>query len=172
MPSRVIWFERKFRFDLPVAVYPMVIERLRGTPARLEETTKLLPSDILTRRDEQTWSILENAGHLLDLEPLWDGRIDDFFAGKQRLRPADVKNRRTHEANHNATSMGTLLKSFRNSRERLVGRFDSLDEKDAILTALHPRLEQSMRMIDHAFFIAEHDDHHLARITVLKRIFL
>jgi len=36
-------------------------------------------------------------------------------------------------------------------------------------TALHPRLQQPMRVLDMAFFTAEHDDHHLARMTELSR---
>jgi hypothetical protein len=30
------WFERKFRFDFPIQLYPNIVERLRGTPIRLE----------------------------------------------------------------------------------------------------------------------------------------
>ena len=33
--------------------------------------------------------------------------------------------------------------------------------------AWHPRLDRPMRVIDLAIFAAEHDDHHLARITEL-----
>ena len=29
---------------------------------------------------------------------------------------------------------------------------------------LHPRLKQPMRLVDHLYFVAEHDDHHLAKI--------
>jgi hypothetical protein len=29
---------------------------------------------------------------------------------------------------------------------------------------LHPRLKQPMRLVDHLYFVAEHDDHHLATI--------
>ena len=32
---------------------------------------------------------------------------------------------------------------------------------------LHPRLQQPMRLVDHLCFVAEHDDHHLARIWEL-----
>lgn len=167
MESKIIWFHRKFKFDLPAGMFPMVVERLRGTPARLEERTRDLPLCTLTRCQDKTWTILENVGHLLVAELLWDGRVDDFLEEKKTLRPADLQNLKTHEGNFNATPLETLLKSFRKSRENLVGRFDRLSEEDAELTALHPRLEQPMRMIDHAFFIAEHDDHHLARITDL-----
>jgi len=37
-------------------------------------------------------------------------------------------------------------------------------------TARHPRLGTPMRLIDIAFFTAEHDDHHLSRITELMRV--
>jgi hypothetical protein len=29
---------------------------------------------------------------------------------------------------------------------------------------LHPRLKQPMRLVDHLYFVVEHDDHHVARI--------
>ncbi|MFQ5572418.1 MAG: DinB family protein, partial [Rhodothermales bacterium] len=63
------WFDRAFTFDLPLWMYPNVVERLRGTPARADEMLRNLPPEILTRRDGDGWSIQENLGHLLDLEP-------------------------------------------------------------------------------------------------------
>jgi hypothetical protein len=36
-------------------------------------------------------------------------------------------------------------------------------------TGIHPRLKQPMRLIDMCLFVAEHDDHHLMRMTVLAR---
>jgi hypothetical protein len=52
-----------------------------------------------------------------------------------------------------------------------VARLDSYNEAFVARTALHPRLQQNIRVVDLAFFIAEHDDHHLARISELKRLF-
>jgi hypothetical protein len=34
---------------------------------------------------------------------------------------------------------------------------------------LHPRLKTPMRLVDHLFFVAEHDDHHLAKIWELVK---
>lgn len=34
---------------------------------------------------------------------------------------------------------------------------------------LHPRLKKPMRLVDHLYFVAEHDDHHLAFIWELLR---
>lgn len=165
----VIWFDRKFTFDMPNEMFPMIVERLRGMPARVEERAARLDREILTRRIDDCWSIQENVGHLWDLEPLWYGRIEDFSAGRERLRPAELTNKKTHEAHHNDTTIEYLLKGFRTTRLKLVQALDKMDDKLLSVTAQHPRLDQPMRVIDCAFFIAEHDDHHLAEITRLLK---
>ena len=167
MIKTIAWFERKFSFDLPVWMYPNVIERLRGTPTRLEDRLGTLRASVLTRRDGASWSIQEHAGHLLDLGALDLARLDDYEQGRENLRPADLKNRKTYEADHNARALAELLRSFREERAKFVRRLEELDEEFVQRKALHPRLNTEMRVLDFAWFIAEHDDHHLARITEL-----
>jgi hypothetical protein len=172
MVERAAWFTRKFSFDLlPVWMYPNVLERLRGTPARLEDLLRAQPSETLIRRDNDKWSMQEHAGHLLDLEPLGMNRLDDYEAGRRMLHAADLENRKTHEANHNAHSIIDILADFRAERMEFVRRLDEYDEAFVQKTALHPRLQMEVRLLDLAFFIAEHDDHHLARISELIRLF-
>jgi uncharacterized damage-inducible protein DinB len=165
------WFERKFDFSIPLELFPVVVERLRGTPARIEEKVWSAPRPVLTRREGDRWSIQENVGHLLDLEELHIGRLDDFLAGKPMLRAADLANQKTHDANHNERSVEEIVRAFREERERLVRKLERWDAAKISLQALHPRLNQPMRVIDMAFFAAEHDDHHLARMTELARLF-
>jgi len=167
MAPQTPWFQRTFSFDLPASSFPQILERLRAAPDRLEERLRSVSSRILVQRDGERWSIQENAGHLLDLEPLFNRRLDDFLAGAAVLTPADLDNRKTDEADHNARSIIELLAEFRVARMRLIGRLEGLDAADLERTVLHPRLQQPMRIVDQAFFIAEHDDHHLARITEL-----
>lgn len=83
MTDRIKWTDRRFDFTFPVALYPEMIERLRGTPARLEDRISSLPAESLRRRDGERWSIQENAGHLLDLESLVMERLNqyDIFPG-------------------------------------------------------------------------------------------
>jgi uncharacterized damage-inducible protein DinB len=171
MVQRIAWFKREFTFDLPVWMYPNIVERLRGTPARLEDRLRALPSDILTRRDGALWSMQEHAGHLLDLGELDLIRLDDYEAGRERLSPADLQNRKTHAANYNDADLENLLASFRAERAEFVRRLDGYDEAHVRRAALHPRLQTSMRLLDFAFFMAEHDDHHLASINQLLRKF-
>lgn len=171
MVDRIEWLKRQFSFELPVWMYGNVLARVRGTPARLEDLVRGLPPEILTRRDNDKWSIQEQAGHLLDLEPLGMGRLDDYEAGRDALQAADTSNRRTHEADHNAGAIEDILAAFRRERTEFVSRMDAYDEAFIERTALHPRLSMHIRPIDLAYFIAEHDDHHLARISELRRLF-
>jgi len=106
-------------------------------------------------------------GHLLDLEPLWYGRFEDLLAGAEELRPADLTNKKTHEADHDNRPVEELLAGFRAERSRMVERAESLGPDERGATALHPRLKQPMSMADLFFFVAEHDDQHLVRIREL-----
>jgi uncharacterized damage-inducible protein DinB len=156
------WFERKFEFTFPAELYPNLLMRLRGTPARMEELMGNCSRDVLVRKVDGKWSAQEHAGHLLDLEPLWLARVQDFGGAGGELTAADLTNRKTHEANHNARGIEEILREFRGERAKLVR---AVDEKDAVgmgRTLLHPRLKTPMRLVDHLFFVAEHDDHHLA----------
>jgi uncharacterized damage-inducible protein DinB len=171
MPAQREWFNRQFELGLPPEAIAEIIERLRGTPARLEERLQEPSPRVLIERHEGRWSIQENAGHLLDLEPLWDGRLDDLLAGAPELRSTDLRNRKTDEANHNSRQCEEILAAFRKSRKQIVRRLEALDDSQLVATALHPRLHQPMTVVDLFFFVAEHDDHHLARITrILKSV--
>src|SRR6476659_177304 len=106
--KQVKWFERNFNFDTEQNIFPSIIERLAGTAARLDEKLKIIPINLLTKKINDTWSIKENIGHLTDLEPLWQGRLQDIVSGKDELRSTDLQNTRTFEANHNSKSIEEL----------------------------------------------------------------
>lgn len=172
MVERMLWFEREFSFDfLPLWMYPNVLERVRGTPARLEDLIRSTPPETLTRREGDKWSIQEQAGHLLDLEPLGMNRLDDFEQERETMHAADMENRRTHGANHNDDASERILRAFRSERMAFVSRLDEYDEAFVQRVAIHPRLKKQIRVLDLAYFVAEHDDHHLARISELIRLF-
>lgn len=168
MPAKLPWIERRWTFSGPVERYPDILERLRGTPARMEEAVRGLSPDVLTRRQTPaSWSIQENVGHMLDLESLPEGRLDDFLAGADVLRAADMSNRATHDANHRDQPIDRLLAGFRAARSRFMHRLDALNDADFARTARHPRLDTPMRLVDMCEFQADHDDYHLARIRAL-----
>jgi len=167
MVNRLPWFEREFPTGLPAHLLPVIVERLRGTPTRLADRLAGVPEEVLIRRGGSSWSIQENVGHLLDLEPLWKQRVGDLAQKRGELTVADLTNRRTHEANHNAVALEGLLTAFRTARGALVRELVTFPEDGLSFTAVHPRLKVAMNVTDLAYFVAEHDDYHLAKISEL-----
>lgn len=165
------WFERKFDFSFPVGLFPVILERLRGSVCRIEIMVKDLPEEILSKKLDEDWSLKEQVGHLYDLEDLWYGRLEDFLSGEKLLRPADLTNAKTHAANHNARPIHELLQLFSQARYRLIEKAGSFDESIASRVAIHPRLKMPMRLVDSLFFVAEHDDHHIAKMRNLLKNF-
>jgi uncharacterized damage-inducible protein DinB len=168
--SQTPWFERKFDSSIPAELYPNLCARLRGTPARLDELLRGRSHQILISKLQDKWSAQEHAGHLVDLEFLWLARVDDYVASSEMLTVADLSNRKTDEANYNACPLEQILAGFRTARETLLMRVDKADAALFARAIPHPRLKTPMRLIDHLHFVAEHDDHHLARIWELVNI--
>jgi uncharacterized damage-inducible protein DinB len=158
------WFERHFEFTFPVELAPNLFARLRGTPARLEEALRAEPAEALTRKCDGKWSPQEHAGHLLVMEPLWLARVEDYVEGSEGLTVADLANRATHEGQFNERPLEEILGGFRRARRELLVRVESLDPAFYGRAIPHPRLKTPMRLVDHLYFVAEHDDHHLAEI--------
>jgi hypothetical protein len=168
--TKWLWIERAFRFDFPVTKWPDLLERVRGTPARLEERVNGCSREVLICKPEGGgWSIQENVGHLLDLGYLASRRIEQILAGEKELIAADMSNEKTQVARHNQREIVELLAEFRSERAGLVRKFESLSEVDWGKSGLHPRLKQPMRIVDIAYFDSEHDDYHLGRIGELLR---
>lgn len=161
------WFDREFDLGLTNKMLPLVLMRLRGTPARLEDMLHGISNVRMLYREGTTWSVQEHVGHILDSEELWLGRVEDFVNRRPELRPADLQNNKTYLANHHLHDLTQILREFRRARGWLVQAIENCDGELLERTAIHPRLNKPMRMVDHAFFIAEHDDHHLAAIHLL-----
>lgn len=165
------WFERKFTFDIELNAFPLIIERLRGTPARIDDRLRRINPELLTKRISDEWSIQENIGHLFDLEIIWKTRLEDILEKKEFLTEVDLTNRITNDAEHNDKDLSEILIPFQIRRARLVEKLERIPEQYIELSALHPRLKTPVRIIDLAYFIAEHDDHHLALVTSLLKQF-
>jgi uncharacterized damage-inducible protein DinB len=168
--QQIKWFDRKFNFADNQNIFPSIIERLSGTPLRLNDKISHIPIAHLTVKPNNTWSILENIGHLIDLEPLWQGRLEDIQNNVKELRPTDLQNRKTDLANHNGRDVESLLKEFSKIRNVTLNKLQVLTEDDVFKSSIHPRLKTPMRTMDLFLFVAEHDDHHLARITEINKI--
>jgi uncharacterized damage-inducible protein DinB len=156
------WFNRKFDLIEDTGRLPTILERLEGTTVRIENIIRQLDKNQLIHKTDDKWSIQEEVGHLSDLEPLWLARVHELIKGTDILQAADLKNQKTHQANHNAKDIQSLLDEFKSQRNELVTTIRNMTDEQQQNTSLHPRLKTPMRVVDLAFFVAEHDDHHLA----------
>jgi len=163
----VNWVDKKFEFGLSLEELSPLLERLRAVPSIIERLIAEASAEQLNQRVEGAWSIQEHVGHLADLEELHEGRLDDFEAGLEVLRAADMTNRKTEEAHHNDADLSDLLEAFRAVRTHFLEHLESMGEAAMTRSAMHPRLQKTMRPVDLAYFVAEHDDHHVAAIARL-----
>lgn len=164
------WFDRKFTFDYPPGKFPDLLERYRGTPARLEDRLRGVDHKRLITNGGAGWTIKQNVGHLIDLESLGTKRLEQILAGEKDLIAADLTNKRTNEADHNLRPITALLSTFRRTRSTAVAKFANVAPEHWAKSGLHPRLKQQMRIIDIVYFMCEHDDYHLARIAELLQL--
>jgi hypothetical protein len=162
MIEQMPWTSRRFDHELPVELMPGILERLRGTPARAAALVGEV-NDAEIRRSRDGWSALEHIGHLDDLHELDTRRLDEFLARVPVLTAADMTNRATYAARHNESGAADLLERFRARRLALVQRLEELTTEEAAIASEHPRLRRPLRLVDWLYFLAEHDDHHLAK---------
>jgi uncharacterized damage-inducible protein DinB len=165
------WFDRRFVLGVPVHDAPPLLERLAATPDRVAGALAEVTDHVRLHNPDGRWSIQEHAGHLLDLEPLWSLRLDDFERGAPILHAADLQNRRTHEAEHNRRPPADLVDAFRTARTAIVTRLAAMAPAALARVSRHPRLDQPMSVVDLCYFVAEHDDHHLAAMASITERF-
>lgn len=158
------WFDRKFNFDFSPDHYAAIYLQLKQAPVRLSPVLSGLLEERLCFKPDGGWSIKEHIGHLSIMEPIWRIRFHDIQESKPVLTTADLTNAATTQANFNERSVSVLLDQLITERNTTLALMDDVNMLDATRTSLHPRLQQPMRMIDLAYFVAEHDDHHILRI--------
>lgn len=168
MIAQTPWFERQFQFGFPVTHFPVIFSRLEGALFRLQAILVNADDDACSYSKEG-WSVKEHLGHLSDMEDLWLKRLQDFLDGKEMLTIADLNNTKTKEAGHNEKTLEQLMQAFILERQRLLEIIYGYDRGILGLTSVHPRLQQPMRLIDSLYFVAEHDDHHIAKISNILR---
>jgi uncharacterized damage-inducible protein DinB len=163
------WFDRKFDFNFGMERYDPLYERLLSAPVKYKKEVLDLPEKILQLKHDDKWSVKENIGHLLLLEPLWYKRFKEIKEGNAEMSPADLNNTATNDSSFNSVAVQTLMENFTTARNKTINFLKGLKQEEFSLHSIHPRLQKPMRIIDMMHFVAEHDDHHLHTIrTIIK----
>ncbi|HEX8040045.1 MAG TPA: DinB family protein [Chryseosolibacter sp.] len=162
--KRPEWFERQFQFGLTPAMLPFFLERLEGTMARLEKKVSDVPDSLLVFQPGGKWSIKQQIGHLAEVSQIITKRLGEIVAGISPMSPAVFE----PKLDYNSQPVSTVLEYFAESRMSTLKAYQNLSETDCQKVSLHPRLRAMMNPVDLAYFDAEHDDHHLLKITDIK----
>jgi hypothetical protein len=68
---------------------------------------------------------------------------------------------------HDRWPFASLIERFEQSRSETISALRAAQDVDLERGARHPRLGTPMPLVDLAYFVAEHDDHHMARMREL-----
>jgi len=164
--KRIAWFERKFTFGLPIGMLPFYVERLQGTAGRIEWKVKGVDEEQLSFKLDNKWSIKQNIGHLAEVDEIANKRIGEMVRGISPMSPAVFEPR----GDYNQQSLQDVLDFFQRNRDQNIKFYNALTDTDLEKSSLHPRLKVQMTPVDLAWFDAEHDDHHLVRITEILSV--
>jgi hypothetical protein len=171
MVKRQNWVDHVFNLGVDIGWQNNILTRVRDSSIRIAHHTEHLTENQLTLKIDGKWSIKEHIGHLIDLEIVHHLRLIEFKNFAPRLTGADMKNVKTETANHNDIKIETLISKFELERQALIQEFNSLSMESKHHISIHPRLKVEMKPVDMMFFVAEHDDHHLASIFEIKNSF-
>ena len=165
--NKVLWGNKSFDFNYPAEKYLEFIRRLRSTHKRLADIVENLSEQLLKFKEENSWSIQENAGHLITADYLFNRRLDDYDKGLDKLTAALMDGKKTFDADYNQSDIDTILIDFKTSRDAFLFRLEKYDLDDYKKKAFHPRLKVDMRLCDMLLFMADHDDYHLDKIKAM-----
>jgi hypothetical protein len=158
--KRMDWFERSFTFGLPKVMLPFYLERLEGAIYRIEAKVKGINENILSEKFSDKWSVKQNIGHLAEVDQVGFTRIDEMFAEAAVLSPAVFE-----PQDYNPWPIEKVVAFFRQTRMANLEKYKRLKDTDVLKGSMHPRLKVKLTPVDLAWFDAEHDDHHLLKIS-------
>jgi hypothetical protein len=160
MRETLPWFERNLKFGLPKEMLPFYLERLEGTIARIHAKVKGIDNTILSEKLNGKWSVKQHIGHLAEVDEVANKRLDEMVAGITPMSPAVFE-----PQDYNPRPIDKVVNLFKTNRLTNLKKYLSLADADLSKASLHPRLNVMMTPVDLAWFDAEHDDHHLVKIS-------
>ncbi|WP_020533251.1 DinB family protein [Flexithrix dorotheae] len=161
--NQIGWFERQFEFPGNQNIFPSLLERLEGTSIRLRVKTLKISDSIQVIRPEGKWSIMENIRHLLEMELVWQKFISSILKGKRIINLSNTKSPASPQLNNE--NVDHLLIQFADQRRITLETISKLKNDKIFKNAFYTPLQRPLSILDLAYYMAEHDDHHLARIT-------
>lgn len=154
------WFERNLKFGHTIEMLPYFLERLEGSIVRVHAKVKGIDDLTLSTKFNDKWSVKQNIGHLAEVDQIANRRLDEMVQGISPMSPAVFE-----PQDYNPWPIDQVVEFFKTTRLKNLSKYHSIAESDLLKSSLHPRLKVQMTPVDLAWFDAEHDDHHLVKIS-------
>ena len=157
--QRTKWIERKFTFDFPEGWMFNIIERLRGTPARIDWITAGLGEAELTFVPEGKWSIKEILQHVIDAERVFAYRSLTFARKDNNTLPSFDEKDYAANSNGNNRAWHELVEEFKALRKSTELLFNSFTKEN--LNAIGKASDYTITVLALGYIIVGHVAHHI-----------
>ncbi len=144
-----------------------VLERLAAGPAALLAALKGTPDDVLRRRTGGTWSMVENAAHVRDIERVYQARFSKMAFGDNPAFWMLDNDRAAETLKYAEADPADVAKEFKRLREDSIALLRALPHEAWQRTGLHPE-KGEITVEQLAVRLADHGDAHIGKIKTLR----
>lgn len=141
------------------------ISKLAAFPTRLHAfVAPLTTTQLRFRPQDKEWSILENIGHLIDIDRLYVARVDMIITSERPHFAAFHPDDEVRAGNYHAQSLTELLTRYTALRHATVVRLRTVTNDELTRVGVHTRFGEISiaRLIE---ILANHDEVHYTQMS-------
>lgn len=136
---------------------------LEAFPAVLRQQVQALPDAILRFKPENEWSVIENVGHLIDVEAVWMGRFRQMLAAENPSFPQPNVDELVRQHHYQQKDIAGLLHTFAEMRAESVAFLRGLKPVHLARPGVHP-VRGPVTVANGITILARHDYLHAEQI--------
>lgn len=139
------------------------IEQLRAFPAQLQAVVASLNDMQLRFKPVNEWSIIENIGHLIDIDELYVGRVDRILAEERPAFPRFEPDPIVAAKGYQQMDGQALLQQFMVTRQATIDGLSTIEPDELGRAGIHAVYGEMtlQRLVEQ---LANHDQKHLVQI--------
>lgn len=139
------------------------VQRLVEFPQQLSRITDGLTDAQLRFKPANEWSVIENIGHLIDIDELYVGRVDRILAEERPEFPRFEPDPLVATKGYQQMDGHALLQQFIATRQATIDGLSTIEPDELDRAGMHAVYGEMTlrRLVDH---LANHDQKHLVQI--------
>jgi hypothetical protein len=139
------------------------IEQLRAFPAQLQAVVASLNDMQLRFKPANEWSVIENIGHLIDIDELYVGRVDRILAEERPAFPRFEPDPIVAAKGYQQMNGHDVLQQFITTRQATIDGLSTIEPDELDRAGMHAVYgEMTLRRLVEQ--LANHDQKHLVQI--------